>query len=271
MDPIKINKVSGPHPVRAAEIHPTAVVHPSARLGHNVSIGPHAVIGSRCVIGAGTQLCRAVIGDAVAVGERLRVRHVVVEGDTLTEARGDGVSMQVADRNLIADLDSPRRRLSGFDRVAGLALCIATSPLLLLSATLLLLGRRGPVLRRCPVVALPAQESPAKLATFPLVTFGIGARPPWRRSGCERLVMALRLDRLPALVHVARGELALRGVRPRSPSEFEALPAIWSAHYRTACAGWIDSATRIFGAAPTASEACASDLMTATRRARRGR
>jgi len=260
-----------------ARVHADALLHAPVYVGSDTiieagaAIGPHAVIGSRCVVGAGTQLCRAVVGDAVAVGENLRLRHVAVEGDTLTEARGDGFSMQIADRNLIADLDSPRRRRPGFDRVAGLALCIATSPLLLLSATLLRLGRRGPVLRRRPVVALPAPESPAKVTTFPLVTFGVGARPPWRRSVCERLVMALRLDRLPALVHVARGELALRGVRPRSPSEFEALPAIWSAHYRTACAGWIDSATRVFGTAPTASESCASDLMTATRRARRGR
>ncbi len=51
MDPMKINKLVGPRPVREAEIHPTAVVHPSAKLSHNVKIGPHAVIGPDVVIG----------------------------------------------------------------------------------------------------------------------------------------------------------------------------------------------------------------------------
>jgi UDP-N-acetylglucosamine acyltransferase len=58
VDPINVKKFSGPRPLRAAEIHPTAVVSPQARLGFNVTIGPHAVIGPdveigpECVIGS---------------------------------------------------------------------------------------------------------------------------------------------------------------------------------------------------------------------------
>jgi len=68
VDPIKLNKVTGPHPVRAAEIHPTAVVHPSARLGHNVTIGPHSVIGPEVVIGPD-----CVIGTSVLIEGRTSI------------------------------------------------------------------------------------------------------------------------------------------------------------------------------------------------------
>jgi UDP-N-acetylglucosamine acyltransferase len=68
VDPIKLNKNLGPHPVRPADIHPTAVVHPSARLGHNVSIGAHSVIGPEVVIGPD-----CVIGSSVLIEGRTSI------------------------------------------------------------------------------------------------------------------------------------------------------------------------------------------------------
>ena len=65
---MKINKVAGPRPVRAAEIHPTAVVDPSARLGHNVKVGPHSVIGPDVVIGPD-----CVIGSSVLIEGRTTI------------------------------------------------------------------------------------------------------------------------------------------------------------------------------------------------------
>ena len=53
MELIKFNRPAGPRPVRAAEIHPTAVVHPDATLGVDVQIGPHAVVGASVRIGNG--------------------------------------------------------------------------------------------------------------------------------------------------------------------------------------------------------------------------
>ena len=68
MDPMKINKIVGPRPVRAAEIHPTAVVHASAKLGHNVKIGPHSVIGPHVVIGPD-----CIIGSSVLIDGRTTI------------------------------------------------------------------------------------------------------------------------------------------------------------------------------------------------------
>ena len=68
MDPINANKISGPRPIRVAEIHPTAVVDPAARLGHNVTVGPHAVVGPDVVIGPD-----CVIGSSVLIEGRTTV------------------------------------------------------------------------------------------------------------------------------------------------------------------------------------------------------
>lgn len=62
MDSMNTNKLTGPRPVGAAEIHPTAVVDERAQLGHNVRIGPHSVINGDVVIGPD-----CVIGSSVLI------------------------------------------------------------------------------------------------------------------------------------------------------------------------------------------------------------
>lgn len=68
MDRVNLNKITGPHPVQPADIHPTAVVHPSARLGHNVVIGPHSVIGADVVLGPD-----CVVGTSVLIEGRTHI------------------------------------------------------------------------------------------------------------------------------------------------------------------------------------------------------
>jgi len=68
LDPIKLNKVTGPRPMAEPEIHPTAVVHPAARLGHNVKVGPNSVIGPDVVMGPD-----CVVGTSVLIEGRTTI------------------------------------------------------------------------------------------------------------------------------------------------------------------------------------------------------
>ncbi|MFN2371350.1 MAG: acyl-ACP--UDP-N-acetylglucosamine O-acyltransferase [Candidatus Krumholzibacteriia bacterium] len=102
MDPIKLNKVAGPHPVRAAEIHPTAVVHPSARLGHNVSIGPHAVIGPDVVIGPDCVVGSSVLIDGhTTIGRGNRFFHGAAIGGEPQDKKfgGETSFVEIGDNN----------------------------------------------------------------------------------------------------------------------------------------------------------------------------
>lgn len=90
MEPFKFKRSSGPRPVRAAEIHPTAVVHPEAQLGHDVVIGPHAVIGAAVKIGHGCQVGpSAVLDGNVSVGEDCLLGPSVMVAGNTTIGRGN--------------------------------------------------------------------------------------------------------------------------------------------------------------------------------------
>ena len=102
MDPIKMNKVSGPHPVRAAEIHPTAVVHAAARLGHNVSVGPHAVIGPDVVLGPDCVVGSSVLIEGrTIIGRGNRFFHAAAIGSEPQDKKygGETSYVEIGDNN----------------------------------------------------------------------------------------------------------------------------------------------------------------------------
>jgi UDP-N-acetylglucosamine acyltransferase len=76
VDPIHIKPLPGPRPVRAAQIHPSAVVDPRAQLGHNVTVGPHAVIGPDVVVGPDCAIGSSVLLDGRTIlGRNTQVFH----------------------------------------------------------------------------------------------------------------------------------------------------------------------------------------------------
>lgn len=76
MEPIGLNSGVGPRPLRAAEIHPSAVVHPSAKLGHNVKVGPNSVIGPDVVMGPDCVVGTSVLIDGnTTIGSGNRFFH----------------------------------------------------------------------------------------------------------------------------------------------------------------------------------------------------
>jgi len=102
VDPMKINKVVGPRPLREAEIHPTAVVHPSARLGHNVKVGPHSVIGPNVVIGPDCVVGTSVLIEGrTTIGRNNRFFHGAAIGSEPQDKKyvGETSFVEIGDNN----------------------------------------------------------------------------------------------------------------------------------------------------------------------------
>lgn len=106
MDPIKIDKMIGPRPVRPAEIHPTAVVHGSAQIGHNVKIGPHSVIGPDVVIGPDCVIGSSVLIEGrTVIGRNNRFFHGAAIGSEPQDKkyRGEVSYVEIGDNNDIRE------------------------------------------------------------------------------------------------------------------------------------------------------------------------
>ncbi len=109
----------------------------------------------------------------------------------------------------------------GFDLCISLLALVVLAPLLLLLALLLLIGSGRPVLFAQERIGMDGR--PFRLLKFrtmrPDATRGLpitGSRDP-RVTRVGRWLRALKLDELPQLVNVLRGEMSLVGPRPEVP------------------------------------------------------
>src|SRR5690348_1277616 len=118
------------------------------------------------------------------------------------------------------------------DTFASFTLLMLTLPLMLLTALAIKLDSRGPVLYRQQRVGLHGR-------TFTLFKFRsmtedaeAGGRPRWalkrdpRITRVGRLIRPLRIDELPQLFNVLRGEMSMIGPRPERPHFVEQLARV---------------------------------------------
>lgn len=106
MDPLNRQAITGPRPVRGADIHPTAVVDPGARLGHNVVIGPHSVIGPHVEIGPDCRIGSGVLIDGhTSIGRNNQIHHGAAIGGAPQDLkyRGEESWVEIGDDNVIRE------------------------------------------------------------------------------------------------------------------------------------------------------------------------
>lgn len=131
-----------------------------------------------------------------------------------------------------------QRQLKRFaDVVISAALLLPTSPLLLLAGMLILLNDGGPIFyRQCRTGWLGQPFSLLKLRTM-AVAPSPQVAPAWTVPGDQRITRVglwlrrTRLDELPQLLQVLRGEMSLIGPRPERPEMEHELEASIP-HYR---------------------------------------
>lgn len=173
--------------------------------------------------------------------------------DDLLQCRVSGVQIddapsfyeQLTGKILLSDLrpswlvfspgfSRPRRLMRAskrvFEFVSASVLLVLTAPLLALVALAIRLDSRGPVLYRQPRVG----ERGRVFNLYKLRTMRVDAEaatgPVWataqrdaRVTRLGRLLRKLRLDELPQLVNVVRGEMSFVGPRPERPHFVEQL------------------------------------------------
>jgi sugar transferase (PEP-CTERM system associated) len=119
-----------------------------------------------------------------------------------------------------------------FDVTIGLALTIVALPLMLIAAAAIKLDSRGPVLYRQERTGLHGE-------TFTLFKFRsmamnaeAGGKPQWAQKLDPRItrigafIRASRIDELPQLLNVLRGEMSMTGPRPERPMFVHELAAV---------------------------------------------
>lgn len=127
----------------------------------------------------------------------------------------------------IAEDDFVTKRNAFFQRALdicfSLALIILTSPLMLLVALLIRMDSSGPVLYRQTRIGLHGRRF--SLLKFRSMSMDAepGGQPRWasvhdpRITRVGRIMRPLRIDELPQLINVLRGEMSVIGPRPERP------------------------------------------------------
>ena len=241
---------------RNTRLHPTARITAPVFIGSNcevgkgVALGPSAVVESDCLIDDDVNVTRCLVLSSSRVGEGLDLNNTIMCGTRVFNTRINA-AIDICDDVLASDLKSVSflRLFSGLASriVAGLLIAL-TFPVM---AVLALLTTIWPQARwrRDEFVTTPAPENQYLWKTRRLLRCCLGER---QREGCYGQWYDLLTRVIPSLVFVARGQLRLVGVSPRSADELEDLPKPWRDMLLSAQTGLISESLIQFGPdAPT--------------------
>ena len=241
---------------RNVVIHPTARLCPplylseDCQVGKGAQVGPGAIVGVGCFLDSGSLIANSVLLPSTYVGRGVELRNAIVDRNLVIDVRR-GQEAHVEDDALLSSISAHAlgARLNGlFSRTAATAALALTWPLLLATAAALKAWRGGPVFTSHERVRLPAPADVSRWRTFPLWSFNVDTKgdPESRLLAGVRDVL-FRV--LPGLVNVARGDLRIVGVPPRSAAEVLSLPEDWRALYLGSKAGLINETSLV---SPTA-------------------
>ena len=218
---------------RDHSIHPSVKLAPptyigaSSWIGREVELGPGSIIGANAVIDdeatirASTVLSNTYVGRLVHIDERVVTPVSISDGAT-------GETTRVVDPFLIGRVGAavegrnPLRR--GVSLLVTVVLLVLLSPLMLLVG-MLALFLTGELFVRSLRIGQRLGAS-VELQTFQILRFR--TRPPsGKPTQLGRLLERWDLHRLPELLNVLRGEMALVGVKPLYTEEAARLTEEW--------------------------------------------
>ncbi|MCB9799669.1 MAG: sugar transferase [Candidatus Omnitrophica bacterium] len=244
---------------RNVSLHPTAKIKPPVYIGENSQIGMGTELGPYAVISHGSMLDRhcmvsnSLIFPGSYVGESLELSDVIIDKNRLINTRLEASTI-VRDDFIISSMSAKgllRTPVSLFARFCALIALIILLPVILLTALILKIFRKGPVFYKKTVVRIPTTDDQADWTYFDLWSFTDKALD---YEVFHSRFKDLFLRVLPALIHIARGELAMVGVRPRTVETLEALPSDWKALYVKAKPGCVTEAWVHYGSNPKDDE-----------------
>lgn len=241
---------------RNSRIHPTTRITAPVYLGPNceiakgVTLGPGAVVGEDCLIDEHVTVANCLVLPSSSVGEGLNLEDTVICGRKVFNTRLNA-SIDLCDDIFASDL----RAVSFLQLFSGLAsrlVAICLLPLVWLPVYLTLhlaakaLGSKNWAVQS--YVRTPSPEN--RFLWKPLALRSWHSRTN-RLTGVAATWCDLILRIIPGLPAVARGELRMIGVTPRTAEELTQMPRPWREMLLAAQAGLISESLIQFG--PNAS------------------
>ncbi|MDD8046717.1 MAG: NDP-sugar synthase [Verrucomicrobiota bacterium] len=228
---------------RNVEIHPTARILPPCYLGadsrihRGAVVGPYAVIGRECLLDEHCEIANSTVMPGTYIGQNLELQDAVVRHNRLVNVRIGGV-VDIEDHLLLSSLSNPvilswvKRTAS---RALGILLFLCFAPLLLGRYLLTRLTQSG-TWQTSRFPRLPLSTPPEQAPTLQRRLFQ-PLQPP------KHLIRAHFWNEfLPGIIGVARGEIGLVGLPPRSLEQLHQLPDDWLEIYKQARAGLVTEA-----------------------------
>lgn len=249
---------------RNVSLHPTVKLSAPVYIGEDCRIerggelGPYAVVEHDSILESGCTVRESVVFPRSYVGEALELNEVLVDRNRLINVRL-GAVVAIADEFILGEMSAGfiKSPLFGLSlRCTGMALLLLSAPLLALTALILRLFRRGPVLFKKEAVRLPASTDESLWQTFEQWSFynpeevHLQAAKQEHLTGFRHFLLAF----LPGLINVVKGELRFVGVASRTRGEILDLNDDWRALYLRTKAGLITEAFVQYGAKPTEDE-----------------
>ncbi|MBX7172153.1 MAG: NDP-sugar synthase [Pyrinomonadaceae bacterium] len=248
-------------------IIPPVFIGENCGIGFDSEIGPNAVIGSNCLIDKKCLIENSIVTSGSFLGENLTVSNSVVMNNKLVNTNL-GIKLTILDNIILGNLFDRdlRQFVSGlFSRLIGLLMLIITFPVLLLTILFLKLKGIDPVLDTKEIVQLPANNDQRKLKTCNLLIFvsdePINGMIEWGTGDLKEIFLRF----LPALFNIAKGEIRMVGVRPRTLEEVGEMSADWQELYLNSKVGLITEAFVHYGANPSPEELCAAECVYSVR------
>lgn len=216
---------------------PPVYIGENSQINQRVTLGPHAVVGAGCIIEQDSSVSNSVIFPQSYVGEGLDVAESAVDKNRLVNMRL-GSSILIDDEFILGSLSKNvvrRWLLKTVSRLTAMSLLLVLWPLWLLTFAWLKIKRRGgEVIYRKEIVRIPTSSRPQEWRTFLLPRFC----PAGMRLGMRHFLLQF----VPALPHIARGDLRFVGVPTRTAEEIRSLPEDWKALYLNTKSGMITEA-----------------------------
>lgn len=156
----------------------------------------------------------------------------------LEECRFGRVDLHALPANWLATMEGSRENAAtaalhrSFDVIAALALLLMTLPLLVVTALAIRLDSRGPVFYRQERVGRGGRVFTLFKFRSMVVDAEVGGKPRWaterdpRVTRVGRFIRLTRIDEIPQVLNVLRGDMAFVGPRPERPAFVEQLGQI---------------------------------------------
>ncbi len=248
----------------SAQITPPVYIGAGCRIGRNVELGPAVVIGANSIVDDDASISHSLIVDHTYIGKLMSIDDRIVRGSLLINAVS-GTSVQMDDPIFLHHVDEGlmmRILRALVDRALAFFLLVLLSPLFAVISLAIGVTSSGPVFTR--VIrngARPScqQNGPTRLEQVALLR--------WRTRAADGspvpfglLLEGWELMRLPELINVLRGNLALVGVKPLTMEEIRRVDEAWQRRREQYPAGFTGLWYTSLGADATLDDICIADV-----------